>query len=82
MVERPVVVESPPEVVYAPSTSIPASVQAPTGSRETVTINVPRDNGGFVAITLARYTNGFVGPQGEFYPTLPTGEELRARYGR
>ncbi len=82
VVERPVLVESPPEVVYVPAASTPVPPEAQTGSRETVIINVPRDNGGYVAITLARYTNGFVGPQGEFYPTLPTGEQLRARYGR
>jgi hypothetical protein len=82
VVERPVVVESSPEVVYVPAANTPVPPEAQTGSRETVTINVPRANGGYVAITLARYTNGFVGPQGEFYPTLPTGEQLRARYGR
>jgi hypothetical protein len=51
------------------------------GDRETITINVPWSGGGYITITLVRYTNGFVGPRGEFYPTLPTGEELRVRYG-
>lgn len=83
---RYIVVQQPvatsPEVVYVPAPGAlpPGSTQ--TGDRETVMMNVPRDNGGYVAITLVRYPNGFVGPQGEFYPTLPTTEQLRARYGR
>ncbi|TRZ50338.1 hypothetical protein D4Q80_00440 [bacterium] len=75
-----VVVPAPvvtPNVVYEPAVS-----QSQTGDRETVTINVPTSTGGNMAITLVRYPNGFVGPQGEFYPTLPTTEQLRARYGR
>jgi len=66
-----------PNVIYVPSTTQPAA-----SDRETVTINVPAANGRIVAITLVRYPNGFVGPQGEFYPTLPTAEQLRERYGR
>lgn len=66
-----------PDVYYLPSVT-----QPPNSGRETVTINVPTANGGIVAITLVRYPNGFVGPQGEFYPTLPTAEQLRVRYGR
>ncbi len=71
-----------PNVVYvpAPAAVMPAQT-APTDS-ETVTISVPRDVGGYLAVTLVRYPNGFVGPQGEFYQSLPTGEVLRARYGR
>jgi hypothetical protein len=74
-----VVVSSPvttPNVVYMPS------AQSVGTDRETVTINVPTSRGGFIAVTLVRYPNGFVGPQGEFYPTLPNAEQLRVRYGR
>jgi len=71
-----------PEPVVAPNVYyVPATTQPQVSDRETVTINVPRATGGMVAITLVRYPNGFVGPQGEFYPTLPTAEQLRARYG-
>jgi len=66
-----------PNVMYEP-----VITQPQVGERETVTINVPTSTSGNIAITLIRYPNGFVGPQGEFYPTLPTAEQLRARYGR
>jgi hypothetical protein len=64
------------DVVYMSSVN-----QSQVSDRETVTINVPNSNGGNIAITLVRHSNGFVGPQGEFYPILPTTEQLRIRYG-
>jgi hypothetical protein len=70
-----------PNVVYVPTPAVAAPAQPPS-QRETVTINVPTSNRGSIAITLVRYPNGFVGPQGEFYPSLPTAEELRIRYGK
>ena len=75
-----VVVPAPveaPEVVYMSSVNQPQ-----VSDRETVTINVPGRSGSSIAITLVRFSNGFVGPQGEFYSTLPTIEQLRVRYGR
>jgi hypothetical protein len=66
-----------PVVTYAPTV-----VQSPASDRETVIVNVPTSNGGSMAITLVRYSNGYVGPQGEFYSDLPTARQLRDRYGR
>ena len=45
-------------------------------------INIPNNNGSYTAITLIKRGNGYVGPQGEFYPGKPTVEQLRALYGR
>jgi len=50
--------------------------------KESVVINVPDLRGGFVAIALNRFSNGFVGPQGEYYSMLPTSAQLRLRYLR
>lgn len=71
-----------PNVVYMPTPAVAAPAQPQASERETVAINVPTSNRGSIAITLVRYPNGFVGPQGEFYPTLPTAGELRVRYGK
>ncbi|MBU2101842.1 MAG: DUF6515 family protein [Candidatus Omnitrophota bacterium] len=84
VVNQPVVTQYiSPNVVYIPAANsvVPPQAQQVTGDRETVTLNVPRFSGGYTAITLVRYSNGFVGPRGEFYPTLPTGEQLRVEYG-
>lgn len=84
VVQEPVVTREyiAPSVVYAPAPAVSMPAQPPVGERETVTVNVPRASGGSIAITLVRYPNGFVGPKGEFYDTLPTAEQLKALYGK
>jgi len=47
-----------------------------------VTVNVPSNRGGYVAVTLRRSGNGFVGPQGEFYSQFPNVSQLQMMYGR
>jgi hypothetical protein len=49
---------------------------------ETVTINVPNSNGSYTPVILVKRGNGYVGPQGEYYPGNPTVEQLRALYGK
>ena len=75
VVQRPVV---PPVVVSPP----PPVIQPQMPSGETVTINVPNSNGSYTPVTLVRRNNGYVGPQGEYYPTHPTVDQLKALYGR
>jgi hypothetical protein len=72
VVPQPVVVANPAPVVLAPA-------QVPN---ETVTINVPNSNGSYMPITLVKRDNGYVGPQGEYYPGHPTVEQLRVLYGK
>jgi hypothetical protein len=62
----PVVVAPPPVVVYPPETS---------------TINIPNSRGGYTSVTLRRSGTGFVGPQGEYYASYPTVEQLKVMYG-
>ena len=69
-----------PNVVYAPVPYVATPTQPSEG--EPVTVNVRTSRRGTIAITLMRYSNGFVGPQGEFYPSFPSTAELRARYDR
>ena len=60
-------------------------VQAPqpeTFAGGTMVINVPNSNGSYTPVTLTRTTNGYIGPQGEYYPAAPTMDQLRALYGR
>ena len=59
-----------------------APVMSVQGDRVTVTINVPNANGGYTPITLLKHNDGYVGPQGEYYPGNPTVEQLRALYGK
>jgi hypothetical protein len=45
------------------------------------TVWLNNDNGSQTPITLTPSGTGFVGPSGEFYPTMPTEDQLRAQYG-
>ena len=64
-------------VVYAPGTSI-----ATAANPDVLTINVPNSYGGFTPVTLTRHNDGYLGPQGEFYPGHPSVEQLRVLYGK
>jgi hypothetical protein len=44
-------------------------------------INVPNANGSFTPVTLHLVQNGWQGPRGEIYPTLPTVDQLQQAYG-
>lgn len=63
------VVTKPVPVVYVPESGIP-----------TVTINVPNNNGGYTSVILKKASNGYIGPQGEFYPEMPAVNQLQAMY--
>ena len=63
-------------IVYTPSVG-----QQQMQSGQTVVINVPNLNGSYTPVTLVKLNNGYIGPQGEFYPQHPTVEQLRALYG-
>jgi hypothetical protein len=45
------------------------------------TVWITNDNGSKTPITLTPSGSGFVGPSNEYYPTMPTEEQLRAQYG-
>ena len=51
-------------------------------TQEGATVNVPNDTGGYTAVMLKRSGNGFIGPQGEYYPQIPEMSQLKAMYGR
>ena len=48
----------------------------------TLTVNVTNSQGGYTAVTLKRKSNGFIGPQGEFYPEFPSVEQLKVMYAK
>ena len=69
----PVTVVQPPVVVVN---------QALPDVPDSITINIPNQNGGFTAVTLRKSGNGFIGPQGEFYTTFPSVNQLKVVYGK
>ncbi|MBF0493862.1 MAG: hypothetical protein HQL28_01875 [Candidatus Omnitrophica bacterium] len=69
-----------PEGGYVVVTA-PAIAEAPYPIPEPSTINIPNRRGGYTSVMLIRSGNGFVGPQGEFYPNYPSVDQLRTVYG-
>jgi hypothetical protein len=67
VVVAPVVYAQPAQVVYA---------------QNTFPVNIPNNGGGFTTVIIKKSGNGFVGPQGEFYPQFLSVSQLRAMYGR
>lgn len=47
----------------------------------TVTVWITNSNGSQTSVSLRRSGPGFVGPRGEYYPNMPTEEQLRMVYG-
>jgi hypothetical protein len=75
--------EPTPEVVVAqPAPVVVAQPPATVETQDSVTVNVPNNNGTYSAVVLKKSGNGFVGPQGEFYPQLPTTDQLKVMYGK
>lgn len=69
------VVTPPPQVV----TSNPPAVEAP---EKTIVVTVPNPNGSYIPVTLEKYSDGYKGPNGEFYPDYPTIDQLKAMYAK
>ncbi len=72
-VVRRVVVPAPPVVVPAP----PVIQCEPT----TITVWITNSNGSTTSVQLTREGSWYRGPQGEYYASMPTNEQLRAVYG-
>jgi hypothetical protein len=82
VVPAPVTGSDQPEAAQAVTYTAQKSSQAAGKSVNTITINIPNSKGGFNPITLKKYKNGYIGPQGEYYEGNPTVEQLKALYGK
>lgn len=61
----------------------PAMVPAvPASAGEKLEIHIPNSGGGYTAVTLVKYKDGYIGPQGEFYKGNPTVDQLKVLYGK
>lgn len=63
----------------APLTQINAP---PVAFPEQFTVNIPNKDGSYTAVVIRKSGNGFVGPQGEFYPEFPKVFQLEIMYGK
>jgi len=84
------VVPAPKVVIARPQQTTvvthPIPVQAPPPPAVTLddsfTVNIPNAKGTYTAVAIKRSGNGFIGPQGEYYPEFPKVEQLKLMYGK
>jgi len=72
----------PPPVLAPPVATMPQFAQPQPQNQGVLTVNIPNSRGGYTAVMLRRSSNGFVGPQGEYYSDNPTVAQLKVLYGR
>lgn len=78
-----VVVPAPAGNTIMPSPPPPtATTTTTTLPGESIIVNVPNANGSFTPVKLVKYKDGYIGPQGEYYPGNPTVDQLRVLYGK
>jgi hypothetical protein len=69
----------PDYVDEAPYIKVPLE---PGPEQNEFTVNIPNDHGSYTAVIIKRSGNGYVGPQGEYYPDFPTVAQLKVMYGK
>jgi hypothetical protein len=68
--------------VISASPATPGSPLVNTSMDDSITVNIPDNNGGYNPVVLKRSGNGFIGPQGEFYSEFPKVSQLKLMYGK
>jgi len=79
---QPVQQAAPVQQTYTEPPAYPATTgqvqkDNPTNSYD---VYIPADNGTFTLVQLKKSGSGYLGPQGEYYPSYPTMDQLKARY--
>ena len=76
-----VIVAQPQQVIVAqPAPAVVTAIPAAEPVQDSFTVNVPNNNGGYIAVVIKRSGSGYIGPQGEFYAQFPTVVQLKAMY--
>jgi len=70
---------SAPEVQPA---AVDSASTAQTPSDESITVNIPNNQGGYTPVVIKKSGKGYVGPQGEYYPEFPTVAQLKTMYAK
>jgi hypothetical protein len=77
VIRRPITRQIAINLVPTVTVTRPEIVVEPT----TVTVRITNSNGSQTSVNLRRSGPGFVGPRNEWYPNMPTEEQLRIVYG-
>ncbi|MFA5369121.1 MAG: DUF6515 family protein [Candidatus Omnitrophota bacterium] len=75
-----IVVDSPIRGIITPAVPQEAVTPAEPDS-SAYTVNIVNSDATYTAVVLKGYKDGFMGPQGEWYPVFPSVKQLRVMYG-
>jgi hypothetical protein len=70
------------ESAPAPASQVTPAPAAVGDQLNEITVNIPNDHGGYTPVVIKRSGQGFIGPQGEFYPEFPKVTQLKVMYGK
>jgi len=84
---RTIVIQNNNTVSVAPAVASAQNASSAQGSsttnaEESFTVNIPNSKGNYTPVVLKRSGNGFIGPQGEYYPEFPRIEQLKVMYAK
>lgn len=77
--DKPVVLRRAPQYELRPYNG-GIQPQSSPEQEETVIINVPNSNGSYTPVKLTKHGQGYTGPQGEYYESYPSVEQLKVLY--
>lgn len=75
----------PPTAITTSNVTVVQTAPAappPPPAADTYVVNIPNARGTYTAVTLKRAGNGFIGPQGEYYPEFPRVDQLKLMYAK
>ena len=59
---------------------VAASARLSYADGDSFTVNIPNAQGGYTAVVIQKTANGYLGPQGEYYPSFPSVAQLQVMY--
>ena len=71
-----------PAITPVPTQLITQAPAPPATQGDEFTVNIPNTHGGYNAVVIKRFGDGFIGPQGEYYPEFPKIFQLQMKYGQ
>ncbi|MCB9757973.1 MAG: hypothetical protein H6753_06100 [Candidatus Omnitrophica bacterium] len=72
---------APSSIMNTTASQMSSAVNDLDNSNE-FTVNIKNNKGGYNAVLLKRFNEGFLGPQGEFYSEFPKIAQLKVMYGQ
>ena len=78
---EPEYIDGPLVLNSATAPSVISAPAVPSPQPDQYSVNIPNVHGGYNVVVIKQSGEGFVGPQGEYYPEFPKVFQLQMKYG-